>query len=101
MRSREGHVTEEKGKVPRKNAGEGLMCVCLRLTSDTLKSHDSVSLFLQARRPDASGHTERKAEQEEVGTQPSLLNHNNSQISDSSFTGSPWLPREQENWVQV
>lgn len=78
MRSREGHVTEKKGKVPRKNAGEGLMC--LSAPSDTLKSHDSVSLFLQARRPDASGRTERKAELVGVGTQPSLLNHGNSQI---------------------
>lgn len=33
MRSREGHVTEKKGKVPRKNAGEGFICVFLRLVT--------------------------------------------------------------------
>lgn len=51
MRSRVGHVTEEKGKVPRKNAGDGLTCVFLRRV--THSNHTTVSLFLQARRPDA------------------------------------------------
>lgn len=60
MCSREGHMTKENGQVPRKEAW-GRPHMCPFVTSNTLKSHNSVRI------PDASGHTERKAEQVEVG----------------------------------
>lgn len=86
MCSREGHVTEEKGEVPRKKAGEGLICVFLRL--GTHSNHTTLlACFCRRGGQTPEGTQRERLNKWRLGPNPLSSTTAIPRSSDSSFTG--------------